>query len=74
MDHREIGIRFPTASEILSVNICFSTIHTCAQFVTLTLSQGIERPEWEANHYTPSRAEVKNAWSVLLFPHMFSWR
>jgi hypothetical protein len=34
----------------------------------------VKRPGREADHSSPSVAEVRNAWSSTSFPHMPSWR
>jgi hypothetical protein len=38
------------------------------QWVTVVLSLGVKRPEREADHSPPSRAEVKNEWSYTATP------
>jgi hypothetical protein len=40
------------------------------QWVQGTLSLGVKRPEREADHSPPSRAEVKNAWSYTSTPQI----
>jgi hypothetical protein len=38
------------------------------QWVPGTLSQGVKRPECEADHSSPSSAQVKNAWNNTSVP------
>jgi hypothetical protein len=44
------------------------------QWLPGALSPGMKRPEHEADHSTPSSAEVKNDGDIPPLVHGFSWR
>jgi hypothetical protein len=69
LEDRMIGVRFPAGAmmgifflDIMSRPPLGST-QSPTQWVSGTLSLGVERPGREADHSPPSRSEVKNAWS-----------
>jgi len=47
---------------------------TTIPWVPRTLSPGVKRSWREADHSSPSSAEVKNAWRYTSTSNTFSWR
>jgi hypothetical protein len=45
--------------------VCLGTIQPPIRFVLGALSQSVKRPGPEADHSSPSSAEVMNAWSYI---------
>jgi hypothetical protein len=64
------------------INVFFSTpnLRTSSGFHSISspvdvggISPGKKQPGCEANHSTPSYAELKNGYAVPLLPYMFAW-
>jgi len=67
LDDRGSRVRFPAGLVIFlfttSPRTSLGPTHPPIQWVSGALSQEVKRPESEADHLSPSSAEVKNAWS-----------
>jgi hypothetical protein len=72
MDHGEIAVQFPAEdrhfSLLLNIDIVSESHPASYSVGTGALSPGVMRPEREADHLSPSTAEVTKSGATHLFP------
>jgi hypothetical protein len=65
-------IRFPAGYGIFSlrhrIQTALETTQTATELVPGALSLGLKRPGREADHFSPSSAEVRNPWNYTSTP------
>jgi len=62
------GVPFPAGAGIFLFSTASRLVAWHNQRVSETLSLGVQRPGYEADHSPPSSVEVKNAWTYTSIP------
>jgi hypothetical protein len=78
MDDRGVGVRVPVKSRIFSFSTslrpALGPTQPPIQWVPGSLYPRVMRPEREADHSSPTSAEIKKRRSIHPLPHTPSWR